>query len=318
MARLERITVLDTSIGTRNLGDEIIVDAVRRHLGELFPNALSMSVATHDYMGRNSRKIVKSSDLAFASGTNLLTSRMWFRAPWKVGILDALAINNVVLFGCGWYQYQRMTEPYSKWLLTTVLSKNHIHSVRDGYSKTKLEALGVKRVLNTGCPTLWQISPELCAALPVEKSREVVTTINTFFKNPDLDRKMLEILSRHYDKVHIWIQTDTDWDYAKGLSDNLEFVAPSLAAYDRLLEQHDSLDYVGNRLHGGIRALQKGRRAVIVEVDNRATEMGRDFDLPTVARADFDRLETMIKGPLPIAVKLPTDEIAEWKGQFRS
>lgn len=318
MSRLQRITVLDTSVGTNNLGDEIIVDAVRRHVGALFPNALSFSVGTHDYMGRHSRRIVKTSDLAFASGTNLLTSRMWFRAPWKVGIRDALAINNVVLLGCGWYQYQNFSEPYSKWLLTSVLSKNHIHAVRDDYSRKKLQALGIEKVLNTSCPTLWDITPDHCAALPVEKSREVVTTINTFFKNKDLDRRMLEILSRNYDKVHLWIQTDNDWDYAKGLMEGMEFVAPSLAAFDSLLETHPSLDYAGNRLHGGIRALQKGRRSIIVEVDNRAAEMGRDFDLPTVARDDFDRFEAMITGPLPISVKPPQDRISEWKAQFQS
>ena len=88
------------------------------------------------------------------------------------------------------------------------------------------------------------------------------------------------------------------------------------AAYDRLLREAPSLDYVGNRLHGGIRALQHGRRAIIVEIDNRAQEMGRDFNLPTVARDDFARLEAMIDGDLAIAVTPPVEAIARWKSSL--
>ncbi|HJR34009.1 MAG TPA: hypothetical protein VJ817_03625, partial [Gemmatimonadales bacterium] len=85
-----------------------------------------------------------------------------------------------------------------------------------------------------------------------------------------------------------------------------------------LLTSARPLDYVGNRLHAGIRSLQKGRRAIILEIDNRATEMGRDVGLPTVERTNFERLEQMIVEPLAIRVRPPLGEIARWKSQFGS
>lgn len=313
---LRRVTLLDTSVATPNLGDEIIVDAVRRHIDEIFAGSLLFRVGTHDGIGAQGRKLIKSSEVALAAGTNLLTSRMWWNAPWPIGPLDALSIRNVVLMGCGWYQYQNWWDPYSHWLLTSVLSKTAIHATRDAYSRDKLKGLGIKNVINAGCPTLWDITPEHCLSLPKVKAREVVTTINTHFRNAEIDRRFLALLKTHYERVHIWIQKDSDLQYANDLAEGLVVVEPSLAGYDRLLESHDSLDYIGNRLHGGIRALQKGRRAVIVEVDNRAAEMGRDFDLPTVKRDDFARIEAMITSPSEISVKPPMEDVARWKAQF--
>jgi polysaccharide pyruvyl transferase WcaK-like protein len=78
------------------------------------------------------------------------------------------------------------------------------------------------------------------------------------------------------------------------------------------------IDYVGNRLHAGIRALQHGRRTIIVAIDNRAREMGQDFALPTVDRTDIERLEHLVPAPFETAVKLPNEAIARWKAQFHS
>jgi hypothetical protein len=59
--------------------------------------------------------------------------------------------------------------------------------------------------------------------------------------------------------------------------------------------------------------MQHGRRTVIVEIDNRAREMGRDFNLPTVERDDFERLGAMIDGPLSIDIRPPVEAIGRWK-----
>jgi polysaccharide pyruvyl transferase WcaK-like protein len=96
------------------------------------------------------------------------------------------------------------------------------------------------------------------------------------------------------------------------------FLPPSLQALDHLLETEEDLDYVGNRLHAGIRAMQKGRRTVIVEIDNRARAMSEDFDVPTVARQDMEKLAAMIAGPFETHIKLPTQAIERWRDQLRA
>jgi polysaccharide pyruvyl transferase WcaK-like protein len=89
-----------------------------------------------------------------------------------------------------------------------------------------------------------------------------------------------------------------------------------LRAFDDFLSQDIAVDYVGNRLHGGIRAMQKLRRTIIIEIDNRAREMSRDFKLPTIARHDFDRLAQMIDTPFVNETTPPFAAARSWLAQF--
>ena len=313
------ITLLDTAVASTNLGDHIIMEAVRRELADALSGQLVYSVVSHEWMGAQSRRLIRGSHWAISGGTNLLSSRMWFRPNWKLTPIDALSRLNIVLMGAGWYQYQHAPDPYSRWLLRRVLSRTGLHSVRESYASSRLASIGITNVVNTGCPSIWTLTPEHCARLPRQKAADsVVTTVNSYpkLKNPTADRLMLELLRRHYRTVHLWIQTDTDYEYARSLDADLRFISPSVAALDEALARDVDLDYVGNRLHAGIRALQKGRRAIIVEIDNRAREMGRDFGVPTVERTDFERLEHMIREPLEILVSPPQKDIARWKSQF--
>ncbi|MCB1021262.1 MAG: polysaccharide pyruvyl transferase family protein, partial [Acidobacteria bacterium] len=272
--------------------------------------------ATHEWMGAKSRSLVRRADLAIVGGSNLLSSRMWFRPLWKLRPWDAALGAKTVLMGAGWYQFQPSPDAYTRWLYRRVLAPDALHSVRDGYSERRLREAGFANVVNTGCPTLWRLSPECCAAIPTQKGSRVVTTLNTYIKDPARDRELLSTLTRLYETVYFWPQTDSDAEYARSLGAPLEFVEPSLAAYDRLLASDAALDCVGLRLHGGIRALQHGRRAVIVEIDNRAAEMGADFALPTVKQGDWDALRHKIEQPFETRIRLAAAAITRWKSQF--
>ena len=319
-ASVGTLALLDTAAASTNLGDHIIMEAVRREIVELFPDHMIFGITSHEWMGRHSRGLTRKSDWAIAGGTSLLSSRMWFRASWKLSPLDALAGLDVVLLGAGWHQYQHAPDPYSKWLLRRVLSRRRLHSVRDGYTLDMLASMGVTNAVNTGCPTIWHLTPEHCARIPRAKGSAVIATVNSYrgLQDPDADRRLLALLCRRYAKVYLWIQTHTDHAYARSLQDGPIYISPSVAALDAVLASDADVDYVGNRLHAGIRALQKGRRAIIVAIDNRAREMGNDFGLPTVGRRDFEQLESMITEPLDIAIRTPLAEIERWKLQFGS
>ena len=190
-------------------------------------------------------------------------------------------------------------------------------SFRSGENpRQAVRSIGIQNVINTGCPTLWGFTSEACAALPKTRAEAVVTTLNTYIPDHTLDGRLIETLRARYKTIYAWVQTAEDHAYLKSFGEDVVILEPSLAAYDALLREAPSLDYVGNRLHGGIRALQHGRRAIIVEIDNRAREMGRDFNLPTVERDDFARLEAMIDGALDIDVRPPTEIIAQWKASL--
>lgn len=49
------------------------------------------------------------------------------------------------------------------------------------------------------------------------------------------------------------------------------------------------IDYVGTRLHGKIRVLNREKRAIILAVDNRAIEIANDTALPVVRREDIQK-----------------------------
>jgi polysaccharide pyruvyl transferase WcaK-like protein len=83
--------------------------------------------------------------------------------------------------------------------------------------------------------------------------------------------------------------------------------------------KREDVDCVGTRLHAGIRALQRKRRAIILGVDNRAEEMGHDFDLPVVARGKVAlELEAEINGYWETRICIARQAIAACKGQFKA
>ena len=314
--RYRTISLLDTSVASTNVGDEIIMAAVDNQLAPVLGEDYVNRIASHERMSSKSRGMIAKADYAIAGGSNLLSSHAGIRSVWKLTPFDAALGKKFVMMGVGWYHDQGAPDPYTAWLYKSLFSREMLHSVRDNYSKEKLKRLGFSNVVNTGCPTLWELPDDINARIPHEKSENVVTTLNTYMKDRAADAALLEILRRKYKRVFAWVQTFTDEAYLKELFPDIELIAPNLAAYDALLASGSDLDYVGNRLHAGIRALQKGRRTIIIEIDNRAREMGRDFHLPTVARNDWAGLERMIAGPTTLQIALPREAICEWLGQW--
>src|SRR5262245_18834553 len=81
---LHRVTILDTAAASTNLGDSIIMEAVRHEISNLFPDSAVFAVTSHEWMGPHSRRLIRQADWAIAGGTSLLSSRMWFRSNWRV------------------------------------------------------------------------------------------------------------------------------------------------------------------------------------------------------------------------------------------
>jgi polysaccharide pyruvyl transferase WcaK-like protein len=110
----------------------------------------------------------------------------------------------------------------------------------------------------------------------------------------------------------------TDARYLQGLDAAVEVVPPNLQAYDQLLRGSESLDYVGTRLHAGVRALQHGRRTTIFEIDNRAAEMSKTLSLPTVAVERGADVDQALAQPWSAEVEIPADTVDQWRRHVRS
>jgi polysaccharide pyruvyl transferase WcaK-like protein len=316
-----QIGVMDPTIGTTNQGDFIIKDAINKQLYSILPNSFITNYPSQLHRGIDSvLQQRKGEDLMFVAGTNLLSSNMNQYYQWKVGPLDvAFMKNRYVLFGVGWWQYQDTPNSYTRWLYQNVLSTKYSHAVRDSYAKNKLEEAGIKNVINTSCPTLWNMNQDHCKSISTRRASDVITTLTFYHKHPQHDKQLLDQLLHNYRNVYVWIQGIQDLEYLKELncvsSKRLITISPSLSAFDAILQQND-IEYIGTRLHAGVRALQFGKRTMILAVDNRAMEISRDTNLNVIPREDVNQVTNFINGSYQTLIHLPEEAINQWKSQF--
>lgn len=311
----EKILLIDTSIGTSNIGDQIIMDSINSKINRISKNKTIFRISSHQKPGFNGKRLIKNSSYQFICGTNLLGSSFLKRDQLRIGLLESGLSKNFILLGVGWRQYINKINYLSKFKIKSLINKNNIHSVRDEFTKKNLEKLGFDNVLNTCCPTTWNLTNEHMLSIDFKKKEKVIFTLTDYNKNIDLDKKLIEILSRNYQELYFWEQGLKDLLYLKSLNlkkvKNIKIVQPNLGELDKLLT-NEKIDYIGTRLHAGIRALQKKQRSIIVSIDNRAKEISSDIDLKIIERKSIDSLESFIYDENPYILKIPFKEIEKW------
>lgn len=325
---MKKIQLLDTSIGTSNLGDFIIMECVRKELAPILSENFVYNMPTHlpafstFSVWRNSRVVQEYSkcDLKFAGGSNLLVKDLKTHYPqWNIHPFNMRPLEGVILVGVG-AGAGEYTNSYTTKIYKKLLNCDYYHSVRDERSKKYMESLGLK-ALNTGCVTMWMLTPEFCKNIPCDKASRVVFTLTGKPENMPVDlqdQQMVDILKKNYEQVYFWIQGDLDLQYFKRLDNtkDIKIISPSLEEYERLLLEED-LDYVGTRLHGGVYAMRHKKRAIIIAIDERAREINDANNLNCIEKSEIkDRLEEMIQSTFETKISMPYDEIERWKKQF--
>ncbi len=319
---MKTVVLFDPSLGGLNLGDEIIVDAIEKELHSCLGPCRIVRLSMHQGLRSMHRELIKKADLVVVGGTNMMNLRMWpFRGEnrWKIPYEESRWLRDVVLFGVGWAGYRHKPNWFGVDFYKRVLSPSAFHSVRDEYTKRQLIEHGIPRVLYTSCPTTWNLTPDHMERIPEAKGRAVVTTLSHYSQSPFEDRAMLDVLRRLYDRVFFWPQGVSDIDYFDRLRiDDVEVVGPALAEFDAVLLEKDAIDYCGTRLHAGIRALQYGRRSLIISIDNRAHEISRDTELQVHGRGDIASLGARLDGRIAPRFKLPSAAIDAFRDSLRS
>ena len=328
---MQNIGIFNTAIGSSNLGDHIIMDSVLKEISPLISTRQQIHFSSHDAHLYNALKLQKIVKYNLLCGTNCLGSKMWYRPAWAVNIFTASFIKPTITLGVGWGGYQKDPDFYSRKLLNKILLSDGMLSVRDDYTKQKLEQVGFNNVVNTACLTMWGLNSEKCKLIATNnknKASKVIYTLTDYAQDFNMDFLSIKILLENYEKVLIWVQGARDWNYFKELvgkefqyfskvKNRIEVIPPVLSTYDNILTQGD-IDYIGTRLHGGIRALQKGVRTIIIGVDNRALEKKKDFNLPVINRKEIEDLNNMINSSYSLDIKLPTQDIIKFKEWFSS
>ncbi len=314
---MKKIIRYNPSLTTLNMGDFVIFDSIKTQMADLFEDAFNVDVSTHLPVNYIFTRLLSEADYKFVCGTNLLMGKLngIFR-QWDINIFNAKKLGPAILIGAGWWQYNNKPNAYTKRVYKKILSTEYMHSVRDTYTEHMLRSMGFTNVICTACPTMWALTKEHCAEIPKDKAKKAMTTLTDYNQDREKDIRMLEILKENYETVYLWIQGGEDYKYFNSLDvDGITLVPPSLEKYDEILTAGD-IDYVGSRLHGGIRALQKKVRTIILGVDNRAKEKQKDFNLKVIAREDVEMLPELINSSFETDINIPIDNINKWKSQF--
>lgn len=304
-----------------NLGDLIIQEAVVRELTGTFGRNEILHISTHTFPEPEHIHAARRCSLSFVGGTNLLSSELARDRHWQFSLKRQIRLKGSILLGVGWQKYQGKPNLQTSLFLKLLLSRNLLHSVRDSYTKAQLQGAGIRNVLNTGCPTMWTLAAIPPDDIPMHKAKNALVMLTDYDPNPDLDRKLLQLICSKYNKVFVWLQGKEDGAYLSTLvpelSSSLSVIEHSYDAFKQFLASGISFDYIGTRLHGGVKCLVNRHRSLVISIDNRAAEIAKDTNLPTANRGDFDLITRWIDTPSPTRITLNLDAIERWRSQFQ-
>lgn len=319
------ISVFDTSQGTQNLGDYIIMDSINREMSFLFDNNFVTRYGTHTpiaHLYQNFRKgmilrVLDKSKYKFIGGTNIFKNSLFrFNPDWNINIFNIKFYRNSIAIGCGSALNTKKMDLYTKAIYKNILDRNYIHSTRDERTKIMLEKMGFKAI-NTGCATMWCLNKEHCSKIPKNKSKSVIFTLTDYLKDEYNDQLLINILNNKYDYIYYWPQGAEDYEYFFKFKNikNITVINPNLFSYKEILK-HD-IDYVGTRLHAGIFALQNLKRSIIISIDERAKDIDKTYHLNCIDRNMIKHeLESRIDSSFETNIKIDEERIIQWKSQF--
>ena len=326
---MKNILLLDTSVGSQNKGDDIIMECTRSELEFILADNFEYTLPTHvspfhwyqlvidSITGRGGRiQTYEDCGLKFIGGSNILCKNLLNYYPqWNINWFNCKPIVGCIGVGVGAGAGEK-SNWYTRKMYRRVLNHDHYHSARDERTKEYLEGLGLKAI-NTGCVTMWKLSPDFCKAIPTTKASKAVFTLTAGKDFLVQDQFLIDTLIREYETVYFWPQGMFDYDYFKSLNNiqDVKVLSASKAAYDDFLSNND-VDYVGTRLHGGIYAMRHGRRAIIIAIDERAREINKTNHLNCIDVKDIEQLPELINLEFETRVVMDYQAINRWKSQF--
>ncbi len=325
---MTRIILIDPSVGTSNIGDQIIYESIAKHMDFLFKNHFVVRYSSHTPLVHlhqllKTNFITKNCDSAqfkFLGGSSILKGNLLkYTLDWNVNIFTSSLYKDSICIGAR-VEGDSFSIPnlYTRKVYDRILSKDYIHSVRDDRAKVFLESMGFKAI-NTGCPTTWDLTSQHCAKIPTKKSERAIFTLTDYRPDRGADEQLLTTLLKNYRDVIFWPQAAYDLEYFKTLpkSNQCKVLGPSLNAYREILKAGD-IDYVGTRLHAGIFAMQYAAKSIIIGIDNRARDMAKSFNINFLDRCNINQLDKQINTRFSTDIGQFSKNIEEWKKQFKS
>ncbi len=322
---MENILLLDTGFASFNKGDDIIMECTRKELAPLLEPNFEINLPTHVssfhwyqvWKSSNAYRTYAECKYKFVGGSNILVPNLLTHyAQWNINIFNYQALKGTIMVGVGaGAGAEAGSNWYTRYIYQHMLNREFYHSARDERSKLYMESLGLKAI-NTGCVTMWMLTPEHCAQIPTKKADKVVFTL-TAYDADENGQILLDTLLKNYSEVYFWPQSLGDYEYFRSLknTDTVHVLQATKEAYDRYLTDNDT-DYVGTRLHGGVYAMRHKRRAIIIAIDERARAINERNHLNCIEKADIQQLDAMINSEFATSIIMSFNDINRWKAQF--
>ena len=151
----------------------------------------------------------------------------------------------------------------------------------------------------------------------------ILFTLTSYYPDMVADEQLLEtILNSSAKEIYFFPQTKSDTEYLATLPIFKKNISRFKLLNHNISEIHELIsttdfNYIGNRLHCGIKCLAFNRPTIIISVDNRAVEMGKSINLNTAKRDDIPLINKWINAEyIPPQINLPLGDIEQWKKQF--
>ena len=326
---MNNVLILDTSIASFNKGDDIIMECTRKELAPILEESFELTLPTHVspfhwyQVWRNSFYVQQfiNCKYKFVGGSNILIPNLLTHFPqWNINLFNYQPMKGCIMVGVGaGAGAEGKIDRYTQYVYQHLLNHELYHSARDERSKVYMERLGLKAI-NTGCVTMWMLTPEFCKTIPSKKATRVVFTLTkgNLPIQREKDQHIIDTLRRCYQEIYFWPQGIEDEDYFLGLAntEGIKMLGASKQAYDDYLTNNDT-DYVGTRLHGGVYAMRHRRRAIIIAIDERARAINEKNHLNCIDFNQLEHLEEMIESEFSTEIVMDHESIKKWKSQFK-
>jgi Polysaccharide pyruvyl transferase len=326
------IVLLDPSIRDNsknqsyNIGDCIIFESVKKILENLFPHKPLERLSSHTPFGSKEKEMMKNAEFVFVGGTNTLTSdiRHFSRlTPEKTKLFYLFpGFRNVILLGTGWRGYDPPPDLPTRLYYRNILHRNYLHAIRDNYSITHLRRTLLSNLINTSCPATWELDAGFVNKFE-PSSGKILFTLTDYNTHPCNDSQLIQMLFNcDQQDLFFFPQGSNDMDYLQSLN-----IYQKNKTKFRLLNHCHSefeefvkttqFNYAGTRLHAGISCLKANNPTLIISIDNRTAELGKDICLNVTGRNTAGTIVRWLENTYtPPKLQLPEKNIAEWKAQF--
>lgn len=316
--QLKPPVLLDTSLLSQNAGDAIIMHYALKQLSSIMDISHSTHIPTHGKKIQCDSNL--SNNMKIICGTNILSTYEERYGNIALPTHVSTYKDSVLLLAAGLAKNSKKKtfSTLSRGTWQYILNREIIHSVRDSNAEAGLRSIGINNVINTSCVTMWDLTEEKCKQIPTNKEKSVLTTITDYHFDPKYDGYMIDTLKRNYKKVYIWLQGEEDQRRLESLNiSGVEYIHDGFTGLQNFINTVSNINYFGTRLHCGIYCMNNNIRSTIVSIDNRASDIAADTNIPIIYRNNLpSQMEQSINSDWATDIHIPLEKIDTWKKQF--